>query len=145
LAIHETADAVFSPRAERLAASSFLGFVRLWDTENWREVATLGGLLQAANSVAFSPDGKRLAAGGSGAETVRIWDMESYEELLTLPAQGSAYYRTAFSPDGNTLGSLSANGGRLYLWQAPSWEEIEKAEASLTQKKLLTNSLEETF
>ena len=130
LAIHETAGVVFSPSAERFAASSFLGFVRLWETENWREMATLGGLLQAANSVAFSPVGKRLAAGGSGAETVRIWDMESYEELLTLPAQGSAYYRTAFSPDGNTLGSMSANGGRLNLWQAPSWEEIKKAEAS---------------
>jgi eukaryotic-like serine/threonine-protein kinase len=133
LEIHKTSGIAFSPSGKHIAASSFLGTVKLWETENLREVATLQGHLQAGNSVVFSPDGKRLAAGLGGLETVKIWDVESHQELLTLYEQGGMYSQTAFSPDGNTLGSMNSRG-RLNLWQAPSWADIERAEASLARR-----------
>ena len=137
LEIHETSGIAFSPSGKHIAASSIQGTVKLWETENFREVATLQGYLQAGDSVAFSPDGRRLAAGVSGLETVKIWDVESHQELLTLYDQGAMYTRTAFSPDGNALGSMNL-AGRLNLWQAPSWEEIRQAEASPARREVVS-------
>ena len=98
--------------------------MRLWDAANWSEIATLRGFLQGCVSVAFSPDGQRIAAGGDGKKAVKLWDVNSLQEVLTLEASGSSFDRTAFSPDGNILGSATTPG-TLRIWRAPSWEEIE--------------------
>jgi WD40 repeat protein len=50
------------------AASDSSGIIRLWDVATLQLVATLKGFLLGAHSVAFSPDGRRLAAGGNGQE-----------------------------------------------------------------------------
>ena len=104
------------------------GFAKLFDLDTQRELATLHGFLLGVHSVAFSPDGTRLALGSNGREAVKLWDVASLEEVATLGAQGSVFSSTQFSPDGNILGSLN-NSGDLYLWRAPSWEEINGAEA----------------
>ncbi|HVM47301.1 MAG TPA: serine/threonine-protein kinase [Candidatus Acidoferrum sp.] len=119
----------FSPAGDRLAIASHLGFARVWRTDTWREEATLRGFLNAVDSVAFSPDGKRLATGGSNPDdAIKLWDADSWQELLTLEGTGSLFTSTAFSPDGNALGTQSEDGF-LHVWQAPSWEEINAAEA----------------
>ena len=119
----------FSPNGERVAVASALGYARVWRTESWREEATLRGFLKAVCSVAFSPDGQRLATGGSSPDdTVKLWDVDSWQELLTVDGTGFLFFHTAFSPDGNALGTLSGHGF-LQVWQAPSWEEINAAEA----------------
>jgi len=132
LDITETSGVSFSPKGEFLAASSHVGYVKLWEVEAFRELATLRGFLLGAHSVAFSPDGQRLAAGSDDQEAVKIWDVESLQELLTLPGQGRRLWRTEFSPDGDALATMSMAGG-LNLWRAPSWEEIERAKASLVR------------
>jgi WD40 repeat protein len=143
LDITETSGISFSPNGELLAASSHLGFVKLWEAETFKELATFAGFLLGAHSVAFSPDGQRLAAGSDSLEAVKIWDVESLQELLTLPGQGWQHYRAAFSPDGNTLGTMNSSG-QLHLWRAPSWEEIERAEASRARKASLEANPGET-
>src|SRR6266404_1079963 len=50
------------------------------------------------NSVAFSPDGTRIATGSDDA-TATVWDARSGKELLTLSV-GSNVNSVAFSPDG---------------------------------------------
>jgi len=80
--------------------------------------------------VIFSPDGKRLATGGSNPDdAVKLWDVDSWQEVLTLEGAGSQFSPTAFSHDGNAVGTLSGDG-ILHVWQAPSWEEITAAEAN---------------
>ncbi len=119
----------FSADGKRLVISSALGYARVWDTATWREEATLRGFLNAVDSAAFSPDGQRLATGGSNPnDTVKLWDTDSWQELLTLEGAGSQFSLTAFSPDGNAIGTLSVDG-ILNLWRAPSWAEIHAAEA----------------
>jgi WD40 repeat protein len=132
LDITETSGISFSPDGKLLAASSHLGYVKLWKAEGFREVDTLRGFLLGAHSVAFSPDSKRLAAGSDDQEAVKIWDVESREELLTLPGQGAQHWEAAFSPDGDTLATRNS-AGQLHLWHAPYWDQIERAEASLQQ------------
>jgi WD40 repeat protein len=118
----------FSPDGKLFAAASELGPAKLWEATTFQDVATLRGVLQSVDSVAFSPDSKRLAIGSSGIEAIKLWDVGSSEELLTLEGQGSRFYRTAFSPDGNVLGSMNEKGV-LHFWRAPSWAEIAAAEA----------------
>jgi eukaryotic-like serine/threonine-protein kinase len=119
----------FSPDGKHVAIASAMGFARVWETATWREEATLRGFLKSVNSATFSPDGKRLATGGSiPQDAVKLWDVDSWQELLTLEGEGSQFGDTAFSPDGNTIGTRSGDGF-LHVWQAPSWSEINAAEA----------------
>jgi WD40 repeat protein len=120
-------DGTFSPDGKLFAVASTSGFARLWETATQREMATFKDFLLGVHSVAFSPDGKRLAAGSNGEEAIRLWDIESHQELISLEGQGSVFHPTAFSPDGNWLGSRNLNGV-LHFWRAPSWAEIEVAE-----------------
>jgi WD40 repeat protein len=118
----------FSPDGKLFAVASAMGYVRVWETATWREVATLRGHLLGVFSVVFSGDGKRLATGGGNA-ALKLWDTESWQEVLALEGQGSMLRGTAFSPDGNVIFAVNYEG-IVQLWRAPSWAEINAAEAA---------------
>jgi WD40 repeat protein/serine/threonine protein kinase len=117
----------FSSDGRWLAVVSVLGVSQLWDTATTRMRAEVHGFLQGTHSVAFSPDGQRLAIGSNGREAIKLWDVDSLQELLTLPGQGSLFNATTFSPDGNVLASSNSQG-LLHLWRAPSFADIARLE-----------------
>ena len=72
-----------------------------------QEIFTLKGHTDSINSVAFSPDGKRLATGSSDG-TVKIWDAATGQETFTLKGHAEGVGTVgvecvAFSPDGKRL------------------------------------------
>jgi WD40 repeat protein len=110
-----------------IAAAYEDGSVRLWDMATLQPLDTLKGFLLSAVSVAFSPDGERLAVGSAGSEAVKLWDAETRQEVLTLSGEGSGFAGLKFSPDGRYL--LAINGsGLAHLWSAPTWAEIKAAD-----------------
>ena len=66
-------------------------------------------------SVAFSPDGSRLAS-GSLDHTIKLWNAQTGDLINTL-RHDSGVYSVAFSPDGSRLTSGSKDK-TIQLWNA---------------------------
>ncbi|MBL7782699.1 MAG: myosin kinase, partial [Saprospiraceae bacterium] len=68
--------------------------------------ANLQGHTYSVLSVAFSPDGTRLATGSSD-NTAKIWDLNTGKAALTLEGHTHYVRSVAFSPDGTRLATGS--------------------------------------
>jgi WD40 repeat protein len=66
-------------------------------------------------SLAFSRDGKTLAA-GSYEGVIQLWNIASGRQVGTLPGHISFVSSLAFSPDGTALASCSADN-TLRIWK----------------------------
>jgi hypothetical protein len=82
-----------------------------------------GGFVGGFISVAWSPDGGRLAGAGT-AGIVDLWDAGG-KKLLTLggPIRLTSVACVAWSPDGRRLASASDNG-TVRVWDAASGREV---------------------
>ena len=77
--------------------------MKVWDAASGQEVLTLKGHTDGVTSVAFSPDGKRLAS-ASWDETVKLWDAASGQEVLTLKGHGPRRPKRGLQPRRQTPG-----------------------------------------
>lgn len=93
----------------------------LWWIAEGESIATFHGHRDEVRSVAFSPDGNKLATGSTDA-TVSILDVIAQRTLTTFKVDGPGVMSVAFSPDGQTLAVATGNWkrsgekGKLYLW-----------------------------
>lgn len=106
---------VFSPDGETLASSDENGTVYLWDFiagERKGVFTDDDNQTTSVISLAYSPDGKKLAGGGN---SIYMWDVDSHQLNSILTGHRGYVNSVKFSPDGCTLASGSSDGTVL-LW-----------------------------
>jgi WD40 repeat protein len=94
-----------------LAAASENGTVQVWDVGTRQEVRSFTGLKNRVRSLAFSPDGKRLAGASLpdfGAGQVKIWEVDSGRETGSCNGVYPPVNGLRFSPDGNRLAAFGS-------------------------------------
>ncbi len=90
--------------------------ILLFETRAGTLYRTLSGPTDPVFRPAFSPDGRRLAAGAENG-IVHVWDVASGRLELTLREHKRTIWTTAFDPTGKRL--LSADeGGTINVWDA---------------------------
>jgi WD40 repeat protein len=133
---------VFSPDGTWIASGAGHAFdrakatdmseIRLWDPVTGHTRRTLGGLPGTVQTLAVSPDGTRLAAGGGYYSPkvdegwLTVWDAATGKRLWTTdPESEATVMSVTFSHDGRSLlagygryGSLDT--GHARLWDAAS-------------------------
>jgi WD40 repeat protein len=106
--------------------------IKVWDIATDRVVHTFVHKGREPSAVAFSPDGKLLAAGYRHDGAIRFWDLASGKEVRVLTGHPSGVRCLAFSPDGARLASGGAEGdGSFHLWDLATG----KSRALLTKIK----------
>ena len=94
------------------------GTIHLLDPATGRRLGDLAGEPGLAEDLAFSPDGRLLAAGGDTG-TITLWDVAARTRTQTLAA-GEEVVSLLFSPDGSVLYSTSMDGTNT-RWDTTGW------------------------
>ncbi len=126
----------FSPDSKLVASTGNDGTLQVWSADNGQvvfrwEPPKMG--LRIAHSVAFSANGKRVAAGFRHQE-MKVFDLETRQPLCTIP-HGVTPVPTgslALSPDGTLLASINmiATSGNLqsasevHVWDARTGKHL---------------------
>jgi WD40 repeat protein len=95
----------FSPDAQLLAIPGYHEVV-LHKSDGSAILARLVGEAPRIESVAFSPDGKKLAASGGAPARfgeIQLWDTETHRQLNSYKISIDSLYGVSFSPDGEKI------------------------------------------
>ena len=126
----------FSPDYRRLASGGYNPVIKLWDTANWREIRTFeekktDGLYEQMKPVAFSPNGKLIAASVAGFNEKQrqyvyirtyIWNVETGEKLFTLEGHKFDVDSIVFTPD-NRFVVTGGIDGNIKFWDLKTGQE----------------------
>lgn len=111
----------WSPRGLYLASPSG-DTITIWDVERGESLGVLKGHRAGVVSVAWSPDGQRLASGADDG-TIRVWDATTWRSLSVIESHETGVSGVAWSPDGQRVAS-SSWGAEVHITDASTWKTV---------------------
>lgn len=105
----------WSPNGQYLALATEWGLM-IYDIDTLQIQFKLSGTDVLSYSVAWSPDGRFLGAGGDNG-TVRIWDLTESMELSSVHGPNAHIHALAWSPRSPSLLAVGDHEGNLNLWE----------------------------
>ncbi len=115
----------YSPDGQLLAVAGFHE-VLLWKADGSELVARLIGLSERVESLAFSPDGTRLAVTGGRPGRmgeVQVWDVAKRSLELSVPITFDTVYGASWSPDGSKI-ALGCGDNSVRAIDAKTGEQV---------------------
>lgn len=115
-----------------LATASRDGSLRVWDTDNGKEIVNKPGPVDGISMLAWSPNGNLLAAAYATGD-VRCWrTSEKWEELPKLSELDSPALAMAWSPDSQSLAIYDRpHFGKIHVWKPVESETYSIAEPAV--------------
>ncbi len=129
------------PGSRRLAVAGGDGHIRLLDADSGTVLADLPGHADPAATVAWHPDGVRLASGGRDGRLI-VWDTRTLRPVHVLDGE-VAVLSVAWSPDGTRLaagglGHLERDlDGLVTVWDPASGQRIHRLVGQVGQIRAL--------
>ena len=124
----------FAPETDALATGCFEGQLDLWSVPDGASLKRIGGYSSSVDDLAYSPDGKSIAAVyGVPDYLVQVWKIPSGEPAFKLT--GGHFTRVVYSPDGSKLATVMANeeydqfghpAGYVQIWSGANGEQIRQ-------------------
>lgn len=124
-------DIAWSPDGVHIASADDVAVVHVWESMTGRIHLTYHGhdndtlvkdedegeaASAFVHAVAWSPDGMRIASGGSDG-TIQIWDAHTGQHIFTYVEHEDLICDIAWSPDGTRIASASRDE-MVHVWQA---------------------------
>jgi len=111
------------------ATGRFIGPIRLTPKISPLPGVSAPGGVNVPASVAFSPDGKIMAAGDNyGGGLVREWDVADGHQIGSgINVAGNSVSSVTFSPNGRELATAVDSEGPVQLWDTATGREIGKS------------------
>jgi len=117
-------DFAFSPDGKHFTLAEGHHIVRVWDGETGEQLTVFRGhdSSESVLSVAYSPDGRRVASVSQGI--IRIWEAATGAELMRLEDEKASNIRSlTYGPDGSRLISYGEDN-IIRVWDAASGKRI---------------------
>jgi WD40 repeat protein len=103
----------FSPDSRSLVTVSPQHELNIRDAETGGVTRTLRGHKFPLRSIAFSPDGRRLASASAGLDhegELKVWDLGTGQEVFRREQSGRACWAVSFSPDSKRVAVAGVDG-----------------------------------
>ena len=115
----------FHPKEPLLVSGSQDKTAKVWSLADGKVLAEYKGHTDIVHSVAFAPDGRAVASGGTGDKSVKLWNPTDGKDLKPLGTHAGSVYQVAFSPDGKYLASASADKV-VKIWDVAAGKEFKQ-------------------
>jgi WD40 repeat protein len=108
----------------------------LWDAGTGRELRRLPAPAPWPDALAFSADGRRLAAsfrrfldtglrlGPDSPGEIRVWDLPGGEPVCRIEAGAGMFAALAFNPAGDCLAGAGYHKGVVHVWEVAGGAEV---------------------